>query len=217
MDFGSIANAVGQQFVTVWHAPIPFLAVVLLSWFVIWKIIQREFATRLANSDSTANMLREQLERTQASDTMAIAAGVQQLETVAEEPVSEAAKGAAPAPKEAAPKVYVREGMDAAYLLGMFEGRTELQGQELIKSEIGKWMVVEGPVKGVTTMTLGSRVMVALHAGEKHFVFCPFPEVTPELARLSDKDVVKIEGQIDRVMQMGVFLEECEIISVRRP
>lgn len=52
MDFMALANSLWQQFVTVWNAPVPFIAAVLLSWFVIWKIIRREFANRLADAAS---------------------------------------------------------------------------------------------------------------------------------------------------------------------
>jgi hypothetical protein len=99
----------------------------------------------------------------------------------------------------------------------MFADRTELQAQAMLKSEIGKWMIVEGPVKGVSAMSFGDRVLVAVSPADRHLVFCPFETVTAELERLADDDIVKIEGKIDRVLTIGIFLEDCDLISVRRP
>ena len=52
MDFGAVAESVWKQFVTVWNAPVPFLAALLLMGWVIWKIVSREYETRLANAAS---------------------------------------------------------------------------------------------------------------------------------------------------------------------
>jgi len=61
MDFDQIAAAVGRQFVTAWNAPIPFLAAVLLMGFVIWKVVQREYSTRLTNSASDIASLERRI------------------------------------------------------------------------------------------------------------------------------------------------------------
>lgn len=61
MDFDQIAAAVGRQFMTAWNAPIPFFAAVLLAGFVIWKLVQREYATRLTNSASDIGSLERRV------------------------------------------------------------------------------------------------------------------------------------------------------------
>jgi hypothetical protein len=97
----------------------------------------------------------------------------------------------------------------------MFEGRTELQVQSLLRSEIGKWMIVEDAVRAVSPVG-DMRAMVAMMpAGAKH-VFCSFNPVPDALMQLTDGDIAKIEGRIDQIQTLGIFLSECELISSRR-
>lgn len=56
MDFGAMADSVWKQIVTVWNAPVPFIAVVLLASFIIWKIVQREYSNRLADAASRLDL-----------------------------------------------------------------------------------------------------------------------------------------------------------------
>jgi hypothetical protein len=52
MDFGALAKTVWDQFVTVWHTPVPFLAALFASWFVMRWFIKGQYETRLANAAS---------------------------------------------------------------------------------------------------------------------------------------------------------------------
>lgn len=62
MDPGEIAKSIWEQFVTVGNAPVPFIAAVLFSGWLIWLAVRREYATRLANADSTQALLERQLQ-----------------------------------------------------------------------------------------------------------------------------------------------------------
>jgi hypothetical protein len=62
MDANGIANAIGAQVLTAWHAPIPFLAAVIAVGLLIWWFVQREFATRLSNAESHKTLLEGQIE-----------------------------------------------------------------------------------------------------------------------------------------------------------
>ncbi len=193
----------------------PFVVGLFVLGFVILKFVRREFATRLANAESTNAMLRELLERSETSDAMAIASASQQLEVPDPAPVqsSPSPSPAAPARAATAAKVYVSEGVTPEHLLGMFEGRTELQAKALVRSELGKWIVAEGDVRGVNSIPSGT-VLVALRAGKSGLTFCAFPAATPELERLSEGDTARIEGQIEAVSSsIGLSLENCVFIS----
>lgn len=61
MDFGAIADSLAKQFVTVWNAPVPFLAAVLLAGWVIWKLVQREYANRLADAGSRLELANDRV------------------------------------------------------------------------------------------------------------------------------------------------------------
>ncbi|MDT7533689.1 hypothetical protein OVY48_09665 [Sphingobium sp. SA2] len=62
MDFNTAAASIWQQIVTVYNAPVPFLAVVVLMWFVMRWAIGGQYATRLSNAESTEKLLERQLQ-----------------------------------------------------------------------------------------------------------------------------------------------------------
>lgn len=61
MDFGETAKTIWAQFVTVWNAPVPFLAALIASWFVMRWFIRGHYETRLANADSTVSLQERQI------------------------------------------------------------------------------------------------------------------------------------------------------------
>lgn len=62
MDWGQLAASIGEQLAFVVNAPVPFLAVALVMSWIIWHVVQREYATRLVNSASTIDLLSRQLQ-----------------------------------------------------------------------------------------------------------------------------------------------------------
>jgi hypothetical protein len=62
MDLNVVANWLKGEWGVITQAPIAFLASVLVVAFVIWKIVQREFANRLANADSKYELARARVE-----------------------------------------------------------------------------------------------------------------------------------------------------------
>lgn len=62
MDFNIVAQSIWKQIVAVWDAPVPFLAVVVLIWFVMRWAIGSQYAIRLSNAESTEKLLERQLQ-----------------------------------------------------------------------------------------------------------------------------------------------------------
>jgi hypothetical protein len=62
MDFGAIADSIWKQFVTVWNAPVPFLAALIGSWLVIRWFIRGQYETRLANAASSLELANRRVE-----------------------------------------------------------------------------------------------------------------------------------------------------------
>lgn len=60
--FESAAASVSEQVAMVMNAPIPFLLVIAAVAIGIWQLVKREFATRLANAESTIALQDRQLE-----------------------------------------------------------------------------------------------------------------------------------------------------------
>ena len=62
MDFGAQAQAVWNQFGTAAHAPIPFLAALIVSWILIGWLARRRFRNRIDNLESLTDLREAQLQ-----------------------------------------------------------------------------------------------------------------------------------------------------------
>ena len=211
MDFDTIAKSLAAQFVTAWHAPIPFLAALLLASYVIWKVVQREFSMRLANADSTIGMLREKLDRTETTEVIAIAASQQEREAL--NPLAVPLKTNLDVVAPVTPKEYVRDGLTPENLIGMFEGRTEVQARTMMADQFGKWMLIEGLVVDVNEFA-NHTLMVVTRAGVGGLVFSMFAGPNPQVKQLPIGAKVRIEGVIDEIKPMRVGLENCSLIPL---
>lgn len=209
MDFDSIAQAIGRQFVTAWNAPIPFIAALIAITYVLSRLIKHEFATRLANSESTAAMYKERLARFEVEETMSIATASHERVAKADREVGAVSPVKKSETNAAQTRVYVRDEHDAAHFMGMFEGRTQLQAQRMLKDEVGKWMGARGIV--INVQDLSSEVLIALNLGNLRMVFAYFPGDTPGMDVIAVGDVVAVEGRIETVEPLGITLVKCEL------
>jgi hypothetical protein len=62
MDFNILANSIWMQIVMVWRAPVPFLALAIAIWFLVRWHFSGAYQTRLANAESTKELLERQLQ-----------------------------------------------------------------------------------------------------------------------------------------------------------
>ena len=62
MNFSELAAGIWQQFTLVVQIPVPFLTTILASGWLIWLVVKHTFDTRLANADSTKQLLERQLQ-----------------------------------------------------------------------------------------------------------------------------------------------------------
>ena len=62
MDFGAEAQFIWNQFGTVAHAPVPFLAALIVSWIVIGWLARWRFRNRIDNLQSLTNLREAQLQ-----------------------------------------------------------------------------------------------------------------------------------------------------------
>ena len=211
MDFDSIAKSIGAQFVTAWHAPIPFLAAVLLVGWVIWKIVQREFGVRLANADSTNTMLRERLQRSEISEALTAVSVHSQREEVAESHPT-VVRSPAKAITKTGEREYLREGESLDNLMGVFEGRTDILAKRMLADQFGKWVVIEGPIADIADV-YGDNALVILDAGNHRTIGCMFKSPPENLLGMGVGTTIKIEGKINSVAEYGVSLTDCELVA----
>ncbi len=208
MEPKQIAQGIWDQFVTVTQAPVPFLAALIASWFVMRWFIRGHFDTRLANAQSTIDMLEKQLDRLGTQEAAAAAAAPM---TTAGEIKAPPPKPKARSSKKGASKTYVRDEHTPLHYIGMFEGRTEFLAQKMLEAEIGKWMRVTGIVAAVTPSA--GDVMVALPIADMRMLFGYFAPDTPGLEKLHMGDSISFEGQIESIRPLGVTLIGCAFIG----
>lgn len=197
MDSNSVAASIGQQFVTAWNAPVPFLAAMIPVILVIWWLVNRDFRIRLQNAESTIALYKEQLARTEGGEAIAIAA--------ASVPAHALPK------KEDGPRIFARKELTPGQIMTMFKTMTELQVKKVLKDDIGKFMKVSGAVGGVAE-TLYNQPMVSLHIPEGGFIFCGFATGTA-LETLSQGDTIAVTGQFVDLSGLGIWLNHCELVA----
>lgn len=62
MDFEALANAIADQFVIAWNAPIPFFAALLLGWFLLRLWERYRVSKQIENLQSENSALRERIQ-----------------------------------------------------------------------------------------------------------------------------------------------------------
>jgi tRNA_anti-like len=106
------------------------------------------------------------------------------------------------------------------HLVGFFDTHTSIQAKELVAPYLGKWMHVSGLLGNVSGFTTFSQVTFAFGTFTSLSVYMYFHDrevVENRLVVLSRGDQVTVLGQIDRVDDTLVMLENCELIDVSRP
>jgi len=204
MDPSAIAKAIIDQFVTVWHAPVPFLiALGILGW-LIWLAVKREYETRLANAASTIKLLKEQLDFRQATEAISIAAS-RVAHEVAEERLD--------TPEQPEATLWSVAGTDVAipHLKKIVAGKTGAQAQVLLADYLGKRMTVSGQVKDVSPYGAMPGGLIAIRK-DGEFIFAYFKSMTdPRFTAMSAGDSVTVRGILDSVSKLSVDLVQCEL------
>ena len=102
------------------------------------------------------------------------------------------------------------------YLTGLFTGRTDAQGQALVRSEIGMSIAASGEIADISELPVGSTMGVTLRSTTKQpTVFLMFGEKWfDQLRALQRGDTIQAMGVLDSVRANSVTLFQCEIVSV---
>jgi hypothetical protein len=109
------------------------------------------------------------------------------------------------------------ENVDTAitpqYLVSLFKGRTDLQGQNLIKEHLGTEVTVSGKIRSIEPQPAFSRLrMIVEH---EPVVVAYFDSTwTERLTALYTGDKISLTGKVDSIAQGVVLLENCKIVSV---
>jgi hypothetical protein len=100
-----------------------------------------------------------------------------------------------------------------AYLIGLYEDRTEMQANVLASAFMGKWISVSGKVINVAEGK--GYCSIAFHDADKKFVSAVcYGETMKTAASIRRGQTVLARGEIAAVDQLRLRLEECEITIV---
>jgi hypothetical protein len=195
----NIARALKAEWEVLRRVPYHFLAAIVVVGFLLWLVIDREYATRLSNAESTIALLERQLDRKAPSETPSTAA-------------SDNREGRESSFNAANLKLSEATATDVtpAQLVALTEGRTKLQSDEIVKKYIGKRLAVSGEVKNVSEYQETRGGLLALISDEI-ITFCEFRSISDRLIAMRPGDSVKVQGIFAGLAPAGIDLRECEV------
>lgn len=206
MDFESIARSIGNQFVTVWNAPIPFLAVLLVVGYVIWRICQWQHGVRIAHLNSQLELYRE-------ANAVSVASSAN---TIPPAPVAEALP-AEPAPPGPAPveREFVGDDITPNTVRKLFwDGGSTLASQMAAAPFVGKWMKISGHVANMS-LAIGV-IMVSLRSEDANIlpvVNLSFSGDGDQLAAIGIGDPITAIGKLYSAEPLSIFFVDCELVA----
>ncbi|MEO6382545.1 MAG: hypothetical protein ABIO35_11235 [Nitrobacter sp.] len=203
MGIGEIGAELAHEWHMITQAPWLFLGSVFLVGIAIWKFLQREFATRLANANSTVAMLKERLDRSEVSDAIAITSATQ-----AQSDSTQLQTPSLPKKLQRPPTKNGSISIDS--ISSAFRGRTELQMTDFVAEHKGDNVIVRGIIRSVGHISKGSIGVGAQANGQ--IVMGLFADNRSGLAELQIGDEIEFQGQFQRVTQVAIILDDCEFV-----
>ncbi len=161
-----------------------------------------------------------------------VAGGIQHLRTPTREDEvrtytavrqpEESAVSASTAAETEEERVLLPKEVTPAYLIGLFQGLTDIQAQDVDAVYVGKWMTVTGALGNVHT----GRETIAQVTFQKGSIFDPGheyfdiymyfkrPKWDERLSVLPRGAQVTVRGRLRDVNRVEVHLEECELVDL---
>jgi hypothetical protein len=215
MDFEALARSIGNQFVAVWSAPIPFVACLLLASYVIWKIIQWQYGVRITNLTSQLELYRE-ANAVSAASSMATTREETATLPEAGPPSAPNAPPSPPPPKSGAgERVFVDQGITLRMLRALVSTGTSAAGTAAAKPYLGKWMRLSGEVENVLEGVSGALV-VTIRDDEKSALTLPnnnlfFPADNERIRHLKVGEAIKATGKLYGADRLALTFLDCEL------
>jgi hypothetical protein len=204
------------------QAPVTFALILIFSLGIAFSLSQFLFSHIVAEKDATIQELENRpTERTEpeltAQPTAAIESEVQATPTAS-------ASSLAPEPPHRANLPY-DESLTPDYLVGLYKGRTDVQGDTLANRYIEKWEVgMKGRIAGVYSAQDGSGGLVVMlqlretsRVQDGSSAFADFSNTSPDLAtvrNLKMGDQISVMGPLEDVNRQYITLRDCEIVWI---
>lgn len=101
------------------------------------------------------------------------------------------------------------------YLMGLFEGHTDIQGQRLATAYIGKWLRVSGKLHDILSSRPTSALVTFEHKPHKLTDLYMYFDGTNSVERISTirpGTAIAVIGKINRINRITVELQNCELV-----
>jgi hypothetical protein len=201
MGFEELREWVEGEWAVIQGAPISFLvAVIAASIFLRW-IIKGQYETRLANAQSTIEMLEKRLDRSEvvAATEQRIAKVEAELERTSEPPKN---------------MEFLRSEQTGFQLPSEFVGMTGAQEQLIAEKYVGKWTKVSGVVAntGLSTIGEGCHVILQETQGQRDpIALVMFDSMNDAVIGLNKGDEFSAVGEIESLDATGITLVHSRI------
>ena len=107
-----------------------------------------------------------------------------------------------------------------AEVLEEFNDRTDLQAARSTKRYVGKWITVDGIIKGVSELPRAGLIAVLIGVTPKSYetirLYFDSKRWQQHLDTAEEEDIIVAQGKIEQVKRFGIELEDCELTSLTR-
>lgn len=222
MDTGGLAASIWQQFVTVWNAPVPFLAAVLLITFLVWKIFGWRYAGQIEALEHRIKLKDDTIAETdrRLKEALEKKRPVQKKAESTDLAPAKAANYVAPQPQPVEPveKIFLTKTVTPTFLMSLCADTTQAQAARATASYVGKWMEVSGRVKDVVPHSGYIGVCLRTDAEGNELprlasVWVYFHSQRERLENLRAGDLIVASGQVEVIERSTLRLDFGELIS----
>jgi hypothetical protein len=112
-------------------------------------------------------------------------------------------------------RVFVGPSITPEYLVGLFEGHTDIHASKMVAPFLGKWMTVDGPLNDVRAHRDNTfSASFARDKGRPYWTFMEFDaEWFDRLQMLRPNDRLTVTGQLDLIRGHDIQLVHCELVK----
>jgi hypothetical protein len=202
-----MAASVGQQFMTVWQAPIPFILVVAIVALAIWRAMEWRYRGTIERLADEVDYLRRKLEHAEPP-------AVAEAELIKQKRLAQKEERLA-APKE---RVFVPDNVTPRYLTDFWRENTKLQAERVTGHFNGKWIKVMGKLHDVEKrsefyyVNIQQDQQLDKNTIAHDQILLVFRDHIEGLEMLQRGSVISAVGWIQGIDNHGLTLEDCELV-----
>lgn len=172
-------------------------------WLVAWLILKERLAHYRDRIDHYKDLIGE---KSKPSENKTLEGLPSQITKTTDTPPAE---NTPPAIKE-----FI--GVDAKFLIGLFEERTNYQGEQLTRPYFGKWLRIKIKVENIARASyVGDDITIVGKDENNGMILATFTDNLESIRSLKKSEQIEIQGEIHNISELFVSLSSCGLISPR--